>query len=209
MGVGCLSVTGRAIPRLHWLGARRKYEIQGASAVKRAWMMVWTCCLVAELSVPRVVYSEPPLGTVTARLRAAEEMLADGPPLHLAARTGDVSRVRELLADRPRSVNALGNADNTPLHYAALGGHREIVELLLAHGALVNGVNRDGQTPLFFAVLGRHREVARLLLARGASMSVRDRSGQSPLGLVVELGDEEMRAVFQPYVRVYSPPPGL
>lgn len=144
--------------------------------------------------------------SLPARVQAAEQMLLDGPPLHLAAKTGDVNRVRELLADRPRTVNALGNGSNTPLHYAAFGGHSGVVELLLSRGALINAVNRDGQTPLHLAVLGKHLAVVRLLLSRGASTSVRDRTGQSPLSLVLEIGDEEMRAAFQPYLRLYVNP---
>ncbi|MDW8343883.1 MAG: ankyrin repeat domain-containing protein [Verrucomicrobiae bacterium] len=167
----------------------------------------WLCYLAAVWGALPAVMAQESSVTLSARLQAVQEMLADGPPLHMAAKTGDVSRVRELLSERPRSVNALGNYDNTPLHYAAFGGHREIVELLLAKGALVNAINRAGQTPLFLAVLGRNRDAAKVLLARGASTSVRDRTGQSPLGLVVELNDEEMRAVFQPHLRVYSPPP--
>ena len=39
----------------------------------------------------------------------------------------------------------------TALHYAASGGHEEIVELLLAKGADVNAKAKDGKTPLDMA----------------------------------------------------------
>nr|HIL75857.1 ankyrin repeat domain-containing protein [Rhodospirillales bacterium] len=34
------------------------------------------------------------------------------------------------------------------MHYAALKGHKEVVELLLANGANVNAKDDDGKTPL-------------------------------------------------------------
>ena len=39
--------------------------------------------------------------------------------------------------------------ERTPLHEAAMEGHREIVELLIAAGADVNAKNNWGWTPLF------------------------------------------------------------
>ena len=40
------------------------------------------------------------------------------------------------------------NKGKTPLHWAALSGHKDVVELLLASKAEVNAKNNDGQTPL-------------------------------------------------------------
>ncbi|GMF27305.1 unnamed protein product [Phytophthora fragariaefolia] len=38
-------------------------------------------------------------------------------------------------------------AGNTPLHYAAEGGHLTLCELLLANGANINAQNKSGETP--------------------------------------------------------------
>ena len=40
----------------------------------------------------------------------------------------------------------------TPLHNAAFGGHKEVVELLIAKGADVNGKDDVGKTPLDTAI---------------------------------------------------------
>ena len=59
----------------------------------------------------------------------------------------------------------------TPLHLAAVNGHKEIVELLIAKGADVNekiasGSNKN-KTPLDFAVIKKQNETANLLRTHG------------------------------------------
>ena len=61
----------------------------------------------------------------------------------------------------------------TPLHYAAHGGHKDVVELLLAKGADVNmgieveGGSFNGKTPLDRANSFNHTEIADLLRKHG------------------------------------------
>jgi hypothetical protein len=45
-------------------------------------------------------------------------------------------------------VNAKNKWGGTPLHWAARGGHKEIVELLIAKGVNVNAKDDEGETPL-------------------------------------------------------------
>jgi hypothetical protein len=52
-----------------------------------------------------------------------------------------------VLLTRGALVNVQSAGGMTPLHLAAEYGHKEIVALLLAHGADVNARNSDGQTP--------------------------------------------------------------
>ena len=56
----------------------------------------------------------------------------------------------------------------TPLHFAAIGGHDTIVELLLSKGACVDAQTDSGLTPLHFANRGGHDKVVEKLLAAGA-----------------------------------------
>ena len=55
----------------------------------------------------------------------------------------------------------------TPFHYAALWGHKEIAELLLAKGADVNAKANDGKTPLDWAIEKNRTETADLLRKHG------------------------------------------
>ncbi len=126
-------------------------------------------------------------------------LLADGPAIHLAAKSSDVGRVRELLKENPHAVNSGGAGGNTPLHYAAFGGNRDVAQLLLANGALVNALNESRQTPLHYAVLAGNRDVVALLLARGANLNATDRDGRTPVALAA--GQETLAELFQPFLR--------
>ena len=47
----------------------------------------------------------------------------------------------------------------TPLGYAALDGHKEIVELLISKDADVDVMDRSGGTPLSYAAIRGHKEM--------------------------------------------------
>jgi ankyrin repeat protein len=51
--------------------------------------------------------------------------------LHLAALQGDVHIVRSFLEQQIFPINSVRNQGMTSLHLAAMGGHRQVVELLL------------------------------------------------------------------------------
>ena len=50
---------------------------------------------------------------------------------------------------------------------AAVRGHKEVVELLIAKGADVNAKRNDGETPLDLAIGRKHPETASLLRKHG------------------------------------------
>ena len=84
-----------------------------------------------------------------------------------AAAAGDFEAVKEFL-DTGADVNPKdGILESTPLYAAALGGHKEIAELLLANGAGVNAIivsaPFQGKTPLDWA----NGETADLLRKHG------------------------------------------
>ena len=53
------------------------------------------------------------------------------------------------------------------MHYTALGGHKEIAELLIAKGANMNTKNDFGKTPLDSAIQLKLTETADLLRKHG------------------------------------------
>jgi hypothetical protein len=70
-----------------------------------------------------------------------------------AVKSGDTSRVRELLASDPELVRAKDEEGATALHYAAEMAHRDLVRLLLEGGAAINARDdRFGATPTGWAI---------------------------------------------------------
>ena len=53
------------------------------------------------------------------------------------------------------------------MHYAAIGGEKEVVELLIAKGANVNAKVVDGRTTLDVAIENKQTEIADLLRKHG------------------------------------------
>jgi len=81
---------------------------------------------------------------------------------------------------------------DTPLHYTAINGDIEIVEMLLNRGANVNAANQCGITLLHSAVKRKKMEIIELLLKKGAYVNARDSDSVTPLHLAVENGSEEI-----------------
>jgi len=80
-------------------------------------------------------------------------------------------------------VNAKNWINQTPLHYSAIGGFKDIADLLIAHGADVNATDKNGHTPLYEAMnqVPWHKDLAALLLAHGADPNISDSAGETPL----------------------------
>ena len=98
--------------------------------------------------------------------------------LHCAALQGHTAAAAALLA-AGADVCATDGYGGTPLHAVAKYPHedrddhdREIIRLLLAHGARIDAPNDAGETPLHWAATRGERRVAALLLAAGATLDV-------------------------------------
>jgi uncharacterized protein len=88
--------------------------------------------------------------------------------IHDAAKAGDLAKVKTLLEDYPMMVSLKDKNGYTPLHLAALNGHKDVVELLLAKGADIDARNKEGKTPLQRALKSDNYELGDILLAHGA-----------------------------------------
>jgi len=75
-------------------------------------------------------------------------------------------------------------------------GAREIVALLLEHGAAVNVQNYNGATALIYAATYGQLAVAEMLLAAGADKTIADVQGHTALSHAQQKGFGELVALL-------------
>ena len=96
--------------------------------------------------------------------------------------SGQTEAVRKLLAESETvDVSYSDDMGWTPLMYAALAGHTEIVALLIKAGANVHSENNRGETALHLAAEKGRTNVTRILLKAEADFEAQDGSGRTPL----------------------------
>lgn len=86
--------------------------------------------------------------------------IALGGEIHEAAKVCDVAKVRALLESKPDFLNNKDDFGKTPLFWAAISNHHELVRLLLEKGADANLKDNVGRRPFEQAT---NREIAALL----------------------------------------------
>ena len=69
-------------------------------------------------------------------------------------------------------MNARDRDGLTPLIWAAIQGHEEVVRVLLEQGANLEARNNNGDTALMWASVMGHKEVVELLLDHGANAEI-------------------------------------
>jgi ankyrin repeat protein len=119
-------------------------------------------------------------------------------PLGLASFFGHLETVKFLLTKNAdvHQLSRDGQFNNTPLHAAIAGDHKEIVEILLKHGANVNarseGAIRAGFTPLHVAAGKGNKEIASILLENGADINIKNEAGLTPAEYALQRGFKEL-----------------
>jgi len=120
-------------------------------------------------------------------LKAAEALIAwpktkvewrspkDESPLMIASLKGYKDLVRKLI-ERDADVSKPGWA---PLHYAATGGHVEVILMLLEAHAYVDAESPNKSTPLMMAAMYGSTAAVRALLDGGADPTLRNELGLS------------------------------
>ena len=108
--------------------------------------------------------------------------------IHAAAKAGDLQAVRSLVSKNPELIDAPDERGVTPLHRAAIEGHRDIVEYLISRNADIRKPDQAGNTPLHGAAYGGRAGIVELLLSRGADVRAKNRNGQTPLFLAAFKG---------------------
>jgi ankyrin repeat protein len=77
--------------------------------------------------------------------------------------------------------------------YAALSGNKQVIELLLAHGADLNAVDTESaSTPLHYAASFGRLEAVKALVQHGADVSLKTAGGLIPIQLAISNNQEEV-----------------
>ncbi|KAK6191887.1 hypothetical protein SNE40_003467 [Patella caerulea] len=131
-----------------------------------------------------------------------------------AARTGNVAVIEKLLTNRTRkssggggltsalaslwnlksvNINCTDTSGETPLHLAALNGHREVVSILLQSEANPAAVDTRGCTPLHLAAWSGNSDICYMLLNPSApatlsTVNLQNGDGDTPLHCAAQHG---------------------
>ena len=100
------------------------------------------------------------------RIKPSIDSMENRSNFSLACKNGDEELAQEFL-DLGMNPNATDGDESelSPLHYASMNGHIEIVELLLKSGAEDCVFDKANLSPLHYACLGGYYEVAQSLIS--------------------------------------------
>ncbi|WP_338482336.1 ankyrin repeat domain-containing protein [Wolbachia endosymbiont (group A) of Ophion costatus] len=113
-----------------------------------------------------------------------ETLLRNTAKLLKVAKSGDIQEVNSLI-NKGANVNATDQDGKTPLHWAAVKGHEEVVEALLGkHGIDVNLADKNKDTPLHSVLKKDNIDINvlnALLRAEGINVNAQDKDNRTPL----------------------------
>lgn len=107
-----------------------------------------------------------------------------GSLLHTVVQQDKIDWVKDLVR-KGADVNAKGEYDYTPSHWAAHLRREQIFGFLLSSGADVGARDEDGYTPLHIAVKSRNESIVKRLLIHGSNVNVRKKNGLTPFDMAV------------------------
>jgi ankyrin repeat protein len=147
--------------------------------VKPAMKIVWglTALLMALTASPATAWAQE------SRSEISRTAVAD------AAQAGDRATVRGLLK-QGADVNGSQGDGTTALHWAAMKGDAEMVQMLVTAGANLRATTRlGGYAPLYLAAKGGHSAAVASLVAAGADVNAASATGATPLMIAAASGD--------------------
>ncbi|KAF5618694.1 ankyrin repeat-containing protein [Fusarium sp. NRRL 52700] len=110
--------------------------------------------------------------------------------MHVAAEKGNTKIVKLLLGTESNIVEAQDREGKIPLHFAALGGHVETLELLIRNGSKVDMSDNHQQTSLHLAALSGHGSIVKTLVNdHDANVMAKDSGGRTALHIACWMGN--------------------
>jgi len=109
--------------------------------------------------------------------------------LHLLAYLGNSQNASSFLDRCPVSeINKQDHKGNTALHWAAVQGHSDLVQLLIDNNVFVNAQNFNGETALILAASCGFDSVVSVLLENGANPNIANLDGATAVHLAAAAG---------------------
>jgi len=112
--------------------------------------------------------------------------------LLIAAKHGDLDKVKNLIEQNNASVQCMDICGNTPLSLAAENAHIEVVKYLESKGSDINHRNKFENTPLILAARAGHLEVVKYLESKGLDINHKNNAEDTPLSLAAFNGHLEV-----------------
>lgn len=113
--------------------------------------------------------------------------------LMLAALKGHLPLVMQLV-ERDADVNKTGW---TPLHYAASGGHVQVIEFLLNNSAYIDAESPNGTTPLMMAAMYGTPQAVKVLIQAGADLNLKNAAGLTALDFAVRAERQNAKELIE------------
>lgn len=120
------------------------------------------------------------------------DMKRQGCALHYAAWGGHIELVNWLVDEMHAPLGQVDIVGNTPLLYSVYGGHKHIVEALLARGRSLRERNNKNHTVILQAACGGHLHLVKWLLDKGFSLQETDNDGNTALLFAAWGGHREL-----------------
>ncbi|XP_030577806.1 ankyrin repeat and EF-hand domain-containing protein 1 [Archocentrus centrarchus] len=96
-----------------------------------------------------------------------------------AAKAGSLPLVRAIIR-MGGDPNALDTKRHAAVHYAAMGGFFEVIQVLSAHSADMSVMNLDNCTPLHYAAASGNANCCKFLVQRGCNPKLKNQEGVLP-----------------------------
>ncbi|KAK7575808.1 hypothetical protein V9T40_012094 [Parthenolecanium corni] len=116
--------------------------------------------------------------------------------IFMNAYEGKVNLVTELVDKNEKYVTLTDSSGRLLLHWAALGGHDQLVSYLLSKGQPVNAQDDTKMTPLILAASAGRTQTVKILLNAGAEVNSVNEGGHSALQYSASKGWKEIVEVL-------------
>jgi ankyrin repeat protein len=127
--------------------------------------------------------------------------LQDESPLMIAALRGFLDVCEKLIA-RGADINKPGW---TPLHYAATGGHLDVLRLVLSQHAYIDAASPNGSTPLMMAAMYGSADAVKLLLDAGADSTLKNDLGLTAIDFAKQANRADSVGLIAASIRTRVP----